>query len=360
MDVLPVIPNVERLPNGILLTDTELRLWQFSNPIDYAEWFKEQMKVVLMEKRAAYAKRYHMSIEEVPEYEVKTPLQRVVQILKRHRDIYFQNDLCNRPVSIIITTLAAKAYQNQTDLYDALVSVATRMHEYIEKRDDGKWWVQNPVDEGENFADKWNEYSERRKAFFGWLEQVRDDFVSIGQRESVIKYAAALSPTLGPNVVSRATGSLGVHSPGLTGRHAKAAPQVPDLGDASHCRPPQWPVDLTHKVSIKGTVHSRRGARQVLWKMGPRPVPRAVWLRFEATTNAPRPYEIRWQVVNTGSDAVAHNCLRGDEFEKSEGPSRNVRWECTAYLGTHWVEAFIIHNGYCVARSQPLKVKVRQ
>ncbi len=28
MDVLPVIPNVERLPNGILLTDTELRFWQ--------------------------------------------------------------------------------------------------------------------------------------------------------------------------------------------------------------------------------------------------------------------------------------------------------------------------------------------
>lgn len=82
MDVLPVIPNIDQLPNGILLTDTELHLWQFSNPIDYAEWFKEQMKVVLREKRAAYAKRYQMSIEEVPEYEVKTPLQRVVQILK--------------------------------------------------------------------------------------------------------------------------------------------------------------------------------------------------------------------------------------------------------------------------------------
>jgi hypothetical protein len=47
----------------------------------------------------------------------------------------------NRPISIIITTLAAKAYGNQSDLYDALISVATRMHEYIEKRDNGEWWV---------------------------------------------------------------------------------------------------------------------------------------------------------------------------------------------------------------------------
>ncbi|MEW4453057.1 nucleotidyltransferase [Bremerella sp. JC817] len=360
MDVLPVIPNVEQPPNGILLTDTELRLWQFSNPIDYAEWFKEQMKVVLMEKRAAYAKRYQMSIEEVPEYEVKTPLQRVVQILKRHRDIYFKDDLQNRPISIIITTLAAKAYANQPDLYEALVSVATRMHEHIEKRDNGEWWVENPVEEGENFAHKWNEYPERREAFFNWLEKVRDDFVSASQTESLTKTAAALSPALGRNVVSRAAASLGVPQSGLITKSATiSTPQVPALASSSHCVPPVWPISLQYQVNIKGTVHPGSPRSKAKWAMTQRPVPRNVWLRFEAKTNVPEPYEVRWQVVNTGQDAIVANGLRGDEFEESNGANKHIRWEGTEYRGTHWIETFIIRHGVCVARSQPFKVRIR-
>ncbi len=360
MDVLPVIPNAEQQPNGILVTDTELRLWQRSNPIDYAEWFRAQMKVVLMEQRAAYARRYQMSIEDVPEYEVKTPLQRVVQILKRHRDIYFKDDLQNRPISIIITTLAAKAYANQPDLYEALVSVATRMHEYIEKRDNGEWWVENPVEEGENFAHKWNEYPERREAFFNWLEKVRDDFVVASQTESLTKTASALSPALGRNVVLRAAASLGVpHSGVITKFSTNSTSQVPTLASTSHCIPPVWPVSLQYQVSIKGTIHPGSPRSKVKWPMSQRPVPKNAWLRFEAKTNVPEPFEVRWQVVNTGQDAIAADCLRGDEFEESNGPTKYVRWEATAYRGTHWIEAFIIRNGVCVARSQPFKVRIR-
>lgn len=40
------------------------------------------------------------------------------------------------------------------------------------KNRNGKWWVQNPVDPDENFADKWNEYPERREAFMQWLKKV--------------------------------------------------------------------------------------------------------------------------------------------------------------------------------------------
>jgi hypothetical protein len=323
------------------------------------------MTVVFIEKRAAYAKRFQMSIEEVPEYEVKTPLQRVVQLLKRHRDIYFQNDLENRPVSIIITSLAAKAYRNQADLYDALISVATRMHEYIEKRPDGQWWVQNPVDEDENFADKWNEYPTRREAFFSWLEQVRDDFITVAQQGSMRKTASALSPVLGRNAVSRAAASLGVQTNGVTApvglmtkASVSAAPQVPALGNTSHCVPPVWPLRLKYYVSITGTAYPGSPRSKAKWPLTQRPVPRNVWLRFEAKTNVPEPYEVRWQVVNTGKDAILAGGLRGDAFEECNG-SKNVRWEATEYRGTHWIEAFVIREGVCVARSQPFKVRIR-
>ncbi len=360
MDVLPTIPNEQRLPNGILLTDTELREWQRSNPIDYADWFKERMKVVLRQKRAAYAIRYEMSIEEVPDYEVKTPLQRVVQLLKRHRDVHFQNDPKNRPVSIIITTLAAHAYENQADLFDALTGVVQNMPNFVERRNDGKWWVQNPVDPDENFADKWNEYPKRREAFFSWLEKVHDDFVSASQAGTLTKSAGALSPVLGSNAVSRAASSLGVQPSGLIAKAStRSEPSVPAQGDSSHCVGPAWPIRLQYQVSVKGKVYPGSPRSRTNWPLTKRPVPKNVWLRFEATTNVPEPYEVRWQVVNTGGDAILADGLRGNEFEESNGSSKHVRWEATEYRGTHWIEAFIIRHGECVARSQPFKVLIR-
>jgi hypothetical protein len=164
MDVLPAIPNLERRPTGILLTDTDLVQWQKSNPKAYAEWFYGRMRVILTEKRAAFAKDAKLNVEDVPEWQIKTPLQIAVQILKRHRDMHFRIDPDNRPVSIILTTLAALAYRNQPNVYDALVDIARDMPNHIERRNN-RWWVANPIEPDENFADRWNQYSVRRENF---------------------------------------------------------------------------------------------------------------------------------------------------------------------------------------------------
>ena len=88
--------------------------------------------------------------------------------------INFQGNDDDKPISIIITTLAARAYRNQPDIYQALTGIVRDIDMnwgkagYVENRN-GTWWVPNPVDDGENFADKWNEYPERREAFrCGW------------------------------------------------------------------------------------------------------------------------------------------------------------------------------------------------
>ena len=79
-------------------------------------------------------------------------------------------------------------------------------------------------------------------------------------------------------------------------------------------------------------------------------MPKGVWLKFSARTNAPYPYEIRWQVVNTGREAIQAGQLRGDFYMDDDG-ANSVRWESTAFAGTHWGEAFVIKNGVCIARS---------
>ena len=84
MDVLPAIPDAEGRPESLLVTDRELREWQFSNPIGYAEWFKRRMQTRFLEQRGRVAAILNEAAERVPDWKVKTPLQRAVQLLKRH------------------------------------------------------------------------------------------------------------------------------------------------------------------------------------------------------------------------------------------------------------------------------------
>jgi hypothetical protein len=220
MDVLPAIPDDEgrlrfapQCGTRILVTDRDLHEWQHSNPVGYAEWFKSRMAVRFREKRAALAAEMaQAAAEDVPEYKVKTPLQRAIQILKRHRDFHFQNDKDDRPVSIILTTLAAKAYNNQEDLVDALLTMVREMPNHIETRiEDGKRvsWVPNPVNDDENFADKWKEHPERETKFRAWLKQVDDDLTAALRGGGIHRVVDLLGISLGRSTVTKAAAAIG-------------------------------------------------------------------------------------------------------------------------------------------------------
>jgi hypothetical protein len=88
-------------------------------------------------------------------------------------------------------------------------------------------------------------------------------------------------------------------------------------------------------------------------------VPKHVGLRFEAKTNAPPPFDVKWQVTNTGQEAAEAGALRG-RFEGGEGYMGTVRWESTLYAGTHWVEAWVIKDGVCIGRSGRKYVRIRK
>jgi len=178
MDILPAIPDADSpSETAIQLTDRNLRNWQQSDPLAYVEWFRTQCAKQFAEERALLAKSYG-SVDAVPKHRVRTPLHRVVQILKRHRDIYFENDLDDRPPSSLITTLAGRAYKGETDLVAATIGAVQRMPEHVENRS-GQYWVENPACEGENFADKWNEYQNRRLKFENWRAAVERDLTGL-------------------------------------------------------------------------------------------------------------------------------------------------------------------------------------
>ena len=59
------------------------------------------------------------------------------------------------------------------------------------------------------------------------------------------------------------------------------------------------------------------------------------------------PYQTYWKVKNTGREARERGQLRGQVA--LGGPAR---YENTAYVGSHYVEVYIVKNGVCVARDR--------
>lgn len=184
-DLVLSITDNETEPGYSLHTDPEL--WLQSNPFGYAKWFMNIADNI----RGVRTKLFSLneSVNPTPKYQSdRLPLQRSIQLLKRHRDIMFQNyteeDKKEKPISCIITTLAAKAYEETGDdnIVDALLNITNKMENYITLVFDnqiGKYvhWISNPVNEGENFADRWVIEGSKREQFFkDWLKKLKDDF----------------------------------------------------------------------------------------------------------------------------------------------------------------------------------------
>lgn len=128
------------------------------------------------------------------------------------------------------------------------------------------------------------------------------------------------------------------------------------LGDTSHAKQHPWAVHRgqQYSVSVKCRANSRRGKSFDFVSDGPA-VTDDTKFRFEAATNVPPPFQVRWQVVNTGAHAVEVGCLRGDFIEAKTNPgdpsSGLVHRESASYTGKHWVEAFILKDDVLWARS---------
>lgn len=152
-------------------TESDAEHWMISNPFGYAQWF-------LSNARRAYAGQRTFAteakIDPVPKYaKEKFILQRVVQLLKRHRDKMYDGD-DYKPISIIITTLATRAYNDEKNLFLALCHIASSLENYVEDRN-GVKWVPNPVNRTENFADRWPSNPRLELNFYKWTARLNAD-----------------------------------------------------------------------------------------------------------------------------------------------------------------------------------------
>lgn len=199
----------ELLDTAIAITNKDsdrIYTWSTSNPRGYSEWFKNinnpifQLIAPLGRQRLYESNSLlFASVDDVPDQLIRTPLQQAVQIMKRHRDIRFAGHDSEdfKPISMIITTLAARLYENEEDVFSALNNIGEKLRLYstlmegrvpmievdlIRRNPDGTWYIGNPVNNQENFADRWHEDSgARAKAFFEWASWIGTDLIEIAR-----------------------------------------------------------------------------------------------------------------------------------------------------------------------------------
>lgn len=340
-------------PQYLLKTDN----WPHSNPKGYAEWFKSRMRTIFEARRKGLAIEARASVEDIPEWRVRTPLQSAIQILKRHRDLMFQGKRWDdRPISIIITTLAAHAYEQEPTIGGALFSILRNMDAFVDDRN-GVSWIANPTDGAENFADKWVLHPGRKTAFQDWLKSAREDFQAAATMASRDVILEQLKPRFGDRVVEVAKARR-QRQAGLGGIASGARRAVSLILNPRHMQAPPWNPATQGDVSIGSATFDVNGFRTRGISADDSALPKNARLKFQASTNVPQPYKVYWQVVNTGDEAERVGGLRGgfDEGEVTQGYL--TRSESTSYRGKHSIECFIVKNGLLAARSGQFIVNI--
>ena len=384
LDVLPCVPDPllsqdvdQRFGvKAVALTDRKKQQqtydWGAANPNGYGDRFDERQRVAFRRmstlRKAQIQSRYsdlYARIDDVPDQLVCTPLQRAIQILKRHRDMRFAGhaDEADKPISMIITTLAATAYQQESDLYSTLANFLDQIQHYqtteLIRCENDEWVIKNPVNPNENFADRWNEPDSRKAdAFFQWINWVQEDMDEIlnvttrGGLETKLK--SLFGDTPGRRAALNYTGEV----PGLQKQPTSLMGKIGGIlrFDVAHRQQPRWHISPTrYSVNIEAKYH-RNGFRPTVFRSKGPALPKRSDLVFEAQTDVPKPYTVFWQVVNTGPEAARANQLRGTFYDSDK--SGKKRRESTKYTGMHWVECFVVKNGQCVSRSGEFVVNI--
>lgn len=125
---------------------------------------------------------------------------------------------------------------------------------------------------------------------------------------------------------------------------------------AKHRQKPIWQMSRGGAVLISLKVFGNDGNR-IDYQSNGEPLDKGCSLHFRALTGVKPPFTVKWQITNTGEEALMANCLRG-YFEESDEGKLGKR-ETTSYTGSHSVQCYILKYGVCVAKSRDYIINIK-
>lgn len=208
LDVIPATPDgMAIMPECVKVPDRNERDWMPSNPRGFAAWINQAAKTKVFDMAKAICR-----VEPVPGEEpsrMKPPLKRVIQLLKRHRDMYFNGNGKKKPPSIILTTLAGEASLLMKEFNPSAAQVFVAVLEYMQFRIDqapGVMEVVNPSHREERFSDKWEKEADglaRYRGFKEWVAKALGDVREMLELDTV-RMAHKLKEMFGEDIARSA------------------------------------------------------------------------------------------------------------------------------------------------------------
>jgi hypothetical protein len=179
LDIVPALPDSTKGVDCILVPDLDANLaldhpkndrWKSSNPTGYAKWFENRCA------RSTITERYAQSkVDPLPSPQPiheKPALKRSVQLLKRWRDLEYEDRPHLSPPSIILTTLSAHLYCGGWLCADVLRTIVNQI---VAKVENGKpIRLTNPANQSENICEKWEQTPKSYHDFCNAVTAFRD------------------------------------------------------------------------------------------------------------------------------------------------------------------------------------------
>ncbi len=163
LDIVPACTNAFAGYGQVRIPDRELQNWKDTNSLQYVEWFNE------------IAQRYSGRVDAaapVPpqeDFDKKSTLKFAVQLIKRHRDIAFEEKSDLAPVSMVLSTLAAEVYSGNTSVFETVTEILSSIDIRIQQAQ-GRLVVWNPVNAvQEDLGERWDNNPEAYKEFKAWV-----------------------------------------------------------------------------------------------------------------------------------------------------------------------------------------------
>lgn len=330
VDIVPCIKK----DGGLVIMNKKTDEYETTDGDGYAEWFEGQNKLT------------------GNDYLVK-----VVRLIKYIRD-------CNGDLevkSVLLTTLlGTQIYDsdsnenNHPDLPSSLKTILNRLNSYLQNNLSMPE-ICNPVLPEESFTRNWTEehYSKFRDKIQKYNDLINNAYDEPDESESLEIWQQIFGEDF----------SL----PASSDQESAKSDLTFALEKSDHVHPLNEIANseqLSYKVRIDAYLYTRNGLKRLRGINSDASFAGGLSIKYVAKTNAREPYDVWWQVVNTGRQAAEENGLRGEFFKAKQQngrPSSNklVNWEFSKYKGKHWIECFVVQGNICIARSGRFFVNIK-
>lgn len=205
IDILAGFPESIYSPDTkIKVPDRELKNWTDSNPKGFANWFdnnSNKVNAIFLEKRDMASVE---PLPEVPPYEHTEPLRRSVQLMKRFRDIYYEDKKVSGVRSIVLTTLAAIYYNGEATAYESISNLLKCIQGAIVNCHGKTIEIYNPTNSKEKLSEKWDSEPELYMEFCKFINYFYDQWIGLSQLGSLQEKSAILKELFGETVSNNA------------------------------------------------------------------------------------------------------------------------------------------------------------